>query len=591
MMFIGVSLGSNSSACVISHRGIDMAISEERLLNEKNTKKFPINALKACLEYYADNDGEFEIHIGISSYEVISFRTIKYMTGLSSEAMCYGNASIWDIIGKYIEENTGINKARFHFHRVDHHTAHRLPAIYMSGFYGQREPIVAITYDGFGEGICATICDVTTGQIISKIDLRHSLALVYQFVTGALGFKEHQHEGKVTGLAAFGQPKYVEEFKNMIITFDKVEMTFKTNYSIEDYDYGAARLNHNIHDFSSFLALRNAVYSIVKALQKEGATREDISSSVQFYVESLVVDWIVSILNFNNISGMNIVLSGGFFANVKVNWAVKKWTNARNLFVLPPMGDEGTCLGAAIATMIETEGKFNVIPALMAMSKNKLYLGKVRKPFRDLIDCASIIDSSEVRPDTLHAGMFDKPYEVSQIIADFLADGKIVCVSRGDSEFGPRALGNHSILYDAGKYETNKWLNEKLNRTEFMPFAPIVMDCFAEDLFFGTAGLRKTLRYMTITLEAKKEFIDNYKAACHVDNTARPQILYEEDNPILYRAMQLYYTMTGKKALINTSFNLHNSPIILSDKVALESFLKAELDLLVLDNLYVEKVV
>ena len=594
-MTIGVSLGYNTSAAVVSESGVEYAISEERLIGEKNTKMFPINSIRACVDYIRQTKGQeylknTTLDIGISSYEVINGRTMKYMPSDAS-AIRKQCESFDDFLKMYIRVkclihwNTTIDLKRF-----DHHTCHSNPAGLMSGYFLDSAPFITVTYDGFGDGECATIKNQKTNQVLAKEYIHNSLGLVYQFVTGALGFKEHQHEGKITGLAAFGEPKYVDAFKDYIIDYSPKTMSFipyyKTNL-IHHYENDVTKdipYNKNIYGFDALLELKASVYDLVRKLKEEAeATREDIAASVQEYTEQLVVEWINDVLDHNKIYGQNIALAGGLFANVKVNYRVKMETESKSLYVLPPMGDEGTAIGAAIEMFFWVNGRHASEQMLRAWAQDNLYLGRGRGTqtlTENHIDFAAYdyIQLNEMRSD-----------DYIDLVSKLLAENRIVCISRGYSEFGPRALGNHSILYDAGEKETNDSLNEKLGRTEFMPFAPITIEEYAEDLFENISGLEKSLQYMTVAVPVKEEFIENYKAAYHIDNTARPQILCQRQNGLLHGIIMGYHMKTGKKALINTSFNLHNSPIIFDDLVAYESFVKADLDALVLDNIMLVK--
>lgn len=582
---IGISLGYNTSACVVSPtEGIKLAISEERLTGEKNTKKFPINALRECVRAASISKKSKKLFIGISSYEVINDRTMKYID--DTRNLKAHHDDFFSFLKEYIRVECGISKGtEIIIRRTEHHEAHMLPALYMSGFLlDENTKTVSVTYDGFGDGVCATIVDHSTNEIIGREYIENSLGLVYQYVTGALGFKEHQHEGKITGLAAFGEPKYLDVFEDFFIGYDEESKSFVPNYLSKGMQTDVdVEINRNIHGFKNMLRLKERVYSFVNHLIKNiHATKEDIAATVQEYTERLIAHWVADVLEENWIIRPNIVLSGGVFSNVKLNYRVKHIASANKLFVLPPMGDEGTAIGAAIALIKDELGsrKLN----LEAFAKDKLYLG-----------------STEPREKLKHKEISDKKYKVTDLdnfadeevldmVSKYLAHKRVVCISRGYSEFGPRALGNHSILYDAGEKETNDSLNKKLNRTEFMPFAPITIDKFTDDLFINTDGLEKTLKYMTIAVPVTEEFKENYKAAYHVDFTARPQVLSKEDNPVVYSIIEGYHRRSGKKALINTSFNLHNSPIIFDEHVAYESFVKADLDVLLLkDKLIVKR--
>lgn len=589
---LGISLGNNTSVALVNNYGVKFAISEERLNNVKNTKEIPLKAFKEAMEFMIKaKPTQRKLDVVISHYEVINDREYKYFDENEKlDGMTFYEAlknKLSEIAKEYDIEITGIK-------RVDHHTAHRLPAYLMSGFaLDNNIKCLSVTYDGFGDGRCATIFDNDTNEIISQIEMKHSLALVYQFITGCMGFKEHQHEGKLTGLAAFGKPMYIDDFRK-VINYSKKYHKFVDGYFIpsSEIEIEAAceelniEYNPNIISFNEFLGLKMAVRELYLDLVSSGATREDIAASLQIYCERLILEWLfdVYISNYSLSEETNITLSGGFFANVKINKAIMELSFVREVFVLPPMGDEGTSIGAGIYGVLN---KYGVNEFSMNFSIDDLYLGKK--------DSNKNLKENQVVKYLIDNNLQDK-YTVEKIddttpesIADYLGRKKIICISRGNLEFGPRALCNHTILYDATEKETNSWLNERLNRTEFMPFAPVTLDVFADDLYHNLDKCRKSAKYMTIAVDVTEEFKDNYRAAYHIDFTARPQILSLENNPFVYDIMMCYYENTGKKTLINTSFNLHNYPIVYKDEIALDSFIKADLDMLVLDEVIIIK--
>jgi len=603
MIVFGISLSYNSSACVVdSKRGIMHAISEERFTNEKNSRDFPINALRSCVDFILESDlyrdEIVKFNVAITSYETLNSRDLKYFPDLKDSER---SKDFYSTVTRYIKNRINdLRSSKFHYFRADHHLSHRLPAVALSGFVGNfrnKARTIAITYDGFGDGQCATIYDTKTQAVLDSVPMYNSLALVYQFVTGALGFTEHKHEGKITGLSGFGSPIYVNEFEK-IIKFDPEIKDFDSVYldticNLKALAYNKSPFNTNIKYFSNFLLLRQTVYEMVENLKRHDASREDIAASLQKYVEMQITDWIDSTLYKNEIGDehLNFVLSGGLFANVKLNFELKRNFGLKNIFVYPAMGDEGTCVGAALA-FLQTKMNNNFMSEL-CFSRDILYNGLTLEEQLEAVELNHIFieECIDLDIDFDNYDLIADPTENQKIsvFANNLALNKIVCTSIGDSEFGPRALGNHSIFFDATKEETNTELNKKLNRTEFMPFAPIVLDIFADDLFEQYEGAEKTCKYMTIALPCKKDFRETYLAAVHVDGTARPQVIGYNDNETIYKAIHAYFRITGNKALVNTSFNLHNFPIIRDPQIAISSFLKADLDVLILDNLIIIK--
>ena len=237
------------------------------------------------------------------------------------------------------------------------------------------------------------------------------------------------------------------------------------------------------------------------------------------------------------------------------------------------MGDEGTCVGAAMSLSLPLTKP--VLPQSCGTKITYTY-----DDINNYLKKHNVIDSYKVTE-------FDNSIEE---IANRLSNNKIVCLVRENMEFGPRALCHRSILYNCDTKETNDWLNKKLSRTEFMPFAPVCRKEVADDLFVNLDGGRKSAKFMTMTFDCTQEFINNYPAACHIDNTARPQIIHKEDDEYMWNILAKYEEKTGKKALINTSFNLHNWPIIENAEVAIDSWIKSDTDCLVINNVFIEKI-
>lgn len=571
--YLGISLGFNSSACVVSDkRGLVAAISQERMNGQKNTKELPFDAIAKCIEIAGIREIE---QIAISHYETITNEYFKkyqategpYRLGIISNWQeCILNILIYEIGVKIVCRQIKV---------VNHHLAHALSTF---AFYPSSINCVAITSDGFGQGVSGTISTTMNGPV-SEIPLKNSIALVYQFVTGALGFKMHQHEGKITGLAAYGKPIYLDKFEALYnLTDEGNGLDFKDDeYSLDAFETEQC-VNSAIIDFDHFLKLKKAVFGLVKSLTDDGAKREDIAASVQEFSEKYTLKWIERYCKSDE--KVPAYIAGGLFANVKINQRIKDSGIFSEVYVCPPMGDEGTCVGAALSLISE---EFEV--ALPQLCGTKVGLDTVATveminqhlKENNLEDAYNVTVSS----DTIGG--------IVTAIAERLANNKIVCLMRDSMEFGPRALCHRSILYNADSRETNDWLNKKLSRTEFMPFAPVCREEVADDLFINLDGGRDSAKYMTMTFDCTEEFAENYKAACHIDNTARPQIIHFEDDPFMWNVLSAYESLTGKKALINTSFNLHNWPIIESEKVGLESWITSDTDCLVIGNVIVEK--
>ena len=583
--FLGFSLGFNASAAVIDEHGVLAAVSQERLNGQKNTKELPIDAMIECCKIANVKD---LIGIAYGHYQVLTWEEIEkycpakyygYMNEVADREDLNAEEKLFlmllNIFGKY---DIHICSARLV--RVEHHEAHKFAAF---PIYGREDNRVVITSDGFGDGYSSSI--ELNGVTLSKLNLVNSVALIYQFVTGALGFKMHQHEGKITGLAAYGEPIYLEEFRCLLYTYNW-HIDVDRLDELEEDELKQVE-SSTIIDFDLFLRLKKTVFRLVNELVYAGAKREDIAATVQELAEKLIIRQIEVNLSSARKEAEKCVcyLSGGLFANVKINQRIKELDMFKEVVVVPPMGDEGTAIGSAAHMMANTHGiDIDWLNGRIEKNYDNVICGSS-------IECLSKSDIDKLTKEGYCVQEYLNEDEMIDKITDLLADKKIVCFCRGKMEFGPRALCHRSILYDCTERETNDWLNKQLGRTEFMPFAPVCIDKFANDLFHNIdVDVDRTAKFMTMTFDGKKEFRENYKAACHIDGTARPQIVTKNDGDIfVYKLLEMYYNKTNKKALINTSFNLHNYPIIKGKKVAIESWKKSNTDALVINNVIIVK--
>jgi carbamoyltransferase len=263
----------------------------------------------------------------------------------------------------------------------------------------------------------------------------------------------------------------------------------------------------------------------------------------------------------------NVALAGGVFANVKLNQRVHELESIDRLFIHPGMGDEGLAVGAALFEAHRRSGcrRPDVI--------QDVYLGGGCSD----ADCRDAIQANSLTVVGHGCG-------VERKAAELIADGKIVARCAGRMEYGPRALGNRSILYQATDRSVNTWLNQRLKRTEFMPFAPVVLWEERDRCFEKVDGAADTARFMTITFACKAELMEKCPAICHVDGTARPQLIREQDNPPYYRILKEYQSLTGLPCIVNTSFNMHEEPIVNTPAEAVKSFRQSRLDALILGS-------
>jgi len=410
--------------------------------------------------------------------------------------------------------------------RMDHHMTHAANSFITSGY----ERALCITLDGYGTGLAGSVSEAVNGKIrrLHGINYPSSLGTLYEHVTSSLGFKPSRHEGKIVGLASYGDPDVLSDI--LLSHIDETDGDFQI--------YGS----NNIY-LSRYLA---AHFSKI-----------DVAAAYQHVLEVVAVKFIKHWVKKTGID--TVVLSGGVTANVKLNQRIFEIDEVKNIFVYPNMGDGGCGSGAAMYQ--SWDGK-------MEESISNAYFGP------DFTDEEIV---TELKANGLE---FTQPDHLAQEVAKMIFDGSVVARFDGRMEYGPRALGNRSIMYHAQEPEVNQWLNKRLGRTEFMPFAPVTLYEAREKYFFNIKGAEHTAEFMTITFDCTDQMKKDCPAAVHVDGTARPQLIRREVNPGYYDIVKEYEKLSGISSLINTSFNMHEEPIVCNPHDAIRAFLDGNLDVL-----------
>ena len=413
--------------------------------------------------------------------------------------------------------------------RFQHHDTHAANCYYASGF----DEALALVLDGYGSGCCGGVYKVNKQGIecLHRFKFPYSLGIFYEQVTSALGFRPSRHEGKIVGLASYGRPKLLADM--LLKRFDT--------------ENGDIRI----------LSAQN--YLITRAMGLRFSKR-DIAAAYQYVLEQVACK---ATAYWQQKTGLDaVVMSGGVHANVKLNQRIREIDGVRRIFVYPNMGDGGCATGAAMLAFGNETCQSKPIETA--------YLG----PDYSDEEIKQALEAEGVEYE-------DCGDDVERKIAEVLADNGIVARFNGRMEYGPRALGNRSILYPAKDPEVNQWLNDQLGRTEFMPFAPAVLAEAAPRLFIGMdSGNTKTSEFMTITFDCTDEMKQHSPAAVHIDGTARPQLVTPASNPSFHKVLSHYQELSGIPVLINTSFNMHEEPIVGSPADAVRAFLLGNIDYL-----------
>ncbi|MBY0514484.1 MAG: hypothetical protein K2P78_11300 [Gemmataceae bacterium] len=411
--------------------------------------------------------------------------------------------------------------------RFHHHDTHAANSFHASGY----DRALAVTLDGYGSGCCGGVYAVGPDgiRVLHRFAFPNSLGIFYEHVTSGLGFKPSRHEGKIVGLASYGNPKLLAD-----VLLDRFDTT-----------NGDIRIRGGMD------------HHITRALAGRFAKR-DVAAAYQFVLEEVarraISYWVAKT------GHTRVVVSGGVHANVKLNQRIREIPGVEAVFVYPNMGDGGCGTGAAMLAFgherMPKEG-FDTV-----------YFG----PDYTEADIRAALDADGLK--------YERHDDVEERVAGLLAENAIVGRFNGRMEYGPRALGNRSVLYPAREPEVNQWLNKQLGRTEFMPFAPACLASAAPRLFKNLTGCEKTAEFMTVTFDCTDEMKRHSPAAVHVDGTARPQLVTPRSNPSFHRILSAYEARTGIPVLINTSFNMHEEPIVGSPQDAVRAFLLGNVDYL-----------
>ena len=418
------------------------------------------------------------------------------------------------------------NKEIFFF---NHHFAHALGAL----FHTDWSEALIYTADGGGDDVFYSHLLLKSGVLkrlhgdegetwAENQSIASSMGELYYMTTKYLNFIPNRHEGKVLGLAAFGKPVLTDWFKRL--------------YHIDRN----GRIAHSLYPSRGLLR-----WLIKYAVARH--PREDVAASVQKALEDLEVEAVGRLVEQHKVR--RLAVSGGVFANVLLNQKLAETLALDEIFIYPAMSDQGLAAGGVLEYLLARDGLEVWLKQRYRFTD--LYLGRNYDA-----DIATAMTAAGARPISCP----DDDY-VQETVRQII-DGKVVAIYRGRMEYGPRALGARSILAAATDRRINDWLNKRLSRTEFMPFAPVVRAERARDVFVLPASMEYAARFMTITCAVREEWREKIPGVVHVDGTARPQVIEREANPLYYDILAAYEQATGLPVLINTSFNAHEEPII-----------------------------
>jgi len=549
----------DSSACLIHDNQIVAFAEEERFSRVKHSGAFPEYSINFCLEKAGIDVNEIQ-HVGFSWRPVrhLICRAIdlsKYLPRMFLQVNPERPSIFFNMlkVEKRFRRKYGFRN-KFHF--LDHQMCHAASSYYTSSF--DHSAIIILEANSEKE---TTLFGMGNGGDIRKmhtIKYPNSVGLLYLCVTEYLGFKENRDEGKVMGLAPYGQPLFYDEFKKII----KVTQGGRLWLDMSYFDVHLEKKTYVTHKFIQRYGPRRKPESLIEKRHM------DIASSLQKAMEEIclcLVDHLYSITDTPN-----LCLAGGVALNSVMNGKLQELSKFDNIYIPPAPNDAGASIGAALLL-----GSVH--------NKNRDVFVKNFTPYLgpDFSDeyIEHILKSRGLN--------YTKLNHIARETAKVLAKRCIVGWFQGRMEAGPRALGNRSILVDPRNPKMKDILNQKVKHREgFRPFAPICLIEYAHR-YFASNGLGEPFMLKVFKVLPDKKY--KIPAVTHVDGTARLQTVKKTDNPLVWELIYNFYTMTDCPVLLNTSFNVRGEPIVCTPEDAVDCFLKTDIDVLSIGKYMVEK--
>tara|TARA_B100000795_G_scaffold243995_1_gene208247 strand:+ start:2683 stop:4410 length:1728 start_codon:yes stop_codon:yes gene_type:complete len=564
---------ADASSCILIDGKLIAAVEEERINRKKHFSGYPDESIKECLKIANIKDIEItDVAFNTKPLGNLAPKINFFVKNLFSNKNYLKNKINKKVsIKQHLIKNFKLNK-RVKFHYVEHHLAHIASAFYPSGF----KDAIGLSIDGSGDFTTLAIaeCNQDKIKINHKVHFPDSLGIFYHGMTQFLGYENYGDEYKIMGLAAYGEPKYFHKIKdNLFIENDNklFELNLKYfNHQKTNFKYIADETLSIGQIYSSNLL--KLFSTELKKSENAEQFNKDFASSVQkvyeFFFKKIIQKLITT--KFSN----NLVFAGGCALNSSAN---KILTDDNGLFdkIYIPFapGDNGGALGAAFIVSAKYHNKIENIKTP--------YLGR---DFSDLEIIDFLKSESSIRKFSYE--YFKSDDLLCKFAAKLISEGNVIGWFQGKMEFGPRALGNRSILADPRNPNMKNIINMKIKRREsFRPFAPSVLKEF-QSIWFNS---NFSSPYMSSLAEVKNEKKNLIPAVTHIDGTARLQSVDLKHNHRYATLIKHFNLLTGVPVLLNTSFN-ENEPIVMTPKQAIECLLRTDMDALFISNFLIKKV-
>ena len=578
MYILGINAyHADASAAIVCDGRLVAAVEEERFNRIKHCAGFPYQAVKYCLDVAGIKPEELT-HIAIARDTKANLDK-KLLYALKIPQMALRRlapqgkfATIKEEVARALDVDPG--KLAAEVTRVEHHKAHLASSFFVSGF----DEAALLSVDGLGD-FASTMWGVGKDKemkIAGSIAFPHSLGFFYTAITQYLGFWKYGDEYKVMGLASYGQPEFKDEFNRIVLLEGNGKPRFNLglDYFIHHkvgseitWDEGSPVIGKLYSDH-----LEKRLGAAREAGSSVDPRHQNIASSLQARLE----DSVLSLLNqLNRLYGVNkLCMAGGVAFNCVANGQIFDRTPFEEVYIPTAAGDAGLAIGAAFYVEHQVLGRPRSFKMDNAYWGPQFTNGQIRQA----LDSKKIADSG-------YRVVELSDEEITRETAERIADGKIVGWFQGRLEFGPRALGNRSIVADPRRAEMKDILNSRIkHRESFRPFAPSILEERVGDYFDHS----HPSPFMLMTYRVKPEKRSDIPAPTHVDGTGRLQTVNREQNPRYWGLISEFERLTGVPVVLNTSFN-DNEPVVCRPEEAIECFLRTKMDVLAIGNYLVEK--
>jgi carbamoyltransferase len=556
MNIVGISYSLHeSAACLVQDGGLKFACAEERLSGQKQDPRFPVRAIQACLDFGRLDPRDVDhVAIGWSKPGATSRHDVKMMlTGrfpisrTRLERTFLKWAKDWRHRGGVVDYLRKFPAPRGNFHFIDHHLAHALSASCLSGF----NESAVLVIDGRGASEATTLWNAQNGQIrlLETYQYPNSVGVFYAGITEMLGFVPLSDEWKVMGLASYGNPAF--DLSPLIqVEQDRYEVAGRRFFGGTDFDYSGLE----------------PVVGPKRNGEELSQRHKDLARSAQDCCERAMLALLRRITRLTD--SRRLCLAGGVALNCKANGELLRSGLIDDIYVQPAAGDDGVCIGAAFAVYAKLGKEIPSHPI------GHTYLGTehTNEQIENVLRTYKIAHRRVENP--------------SREAARLISQNHLIGWFQGRMEFGPRALGNRSILSDPRDVGNRDRVNEAVKfRENWRPFAPSVLEERGH-LYFQDF---RPSPYMILSFWATDEGRAKIPAVVHVDGSCRVQSVARESNPLYYELLSEFEKLTGVGAVMNTSFNLKGDAIVESPRDAIQTFFTSGLDDLVIGNFVVSK--